>query len=335
MNILGRRIKPVHLKFTLPLLAIWLAALIWAVHHHTSNERYRLGYLAEGVRGVAERNAAIIDPVAVGRISCETLADQDGAEGACPDGATIGAESCELSSPCGFRYGVEGHRLRADLQEALNDLRHLPYFSEMYRTRVLGRAGEGRQFEFRVEVQRRISNGGFTLVDALYVPQGEGSGVLGAPVAQVALRPGALAQATVAWERGQPTEWITRETYQVFLPIIGARGTGKGVHGTESLGTESLGTESLGTVALLALQVERERHSALYVVGLVLMLSFWFIGVGVVTVATTAFVGMIWLFNFLTIWGVGLMLAVLVLLIWYRKRAAYGPTRGRNGHKPA
>lgn len=319
----GRRIKPIHLKVTLPLLAVWLVALIWAAHHHLGNEHYRLGYLAGGVRGVAERNAAMIDPVAVGRINCETLGDQDGAGGACPGG---------------FNTGAEGQRLRADLQEALKDLQHLPYFSELYKTRVLGQAGEGRVFEFRVEVQRRISNGGFILVDAVHVSQGEGprvggSGLLGAPVAQAALTPGALSQATEAWELGQPTEWITGETYQVFWPIKGARGTG--VHGTESLGTESLGTESLGTVALLALQVERERHSAFYIVGLVLMLSIWFIGVAVATAATTAFVGLIWLFNFLTIWGVGLMLVMLVLLIWYRKHAAYGPTRGRKGHGPA
>ena len=95
-----------------------------------------------------------------------------------------------------------------------------------------------------------------------------------------------------------------------------------------------------GTKALLAIEVEREQHNIFYTIGLVMMLSFWFIGVAVVTVATTGFVGAIWLFNTLTIWGVGLVLVVLalvvvLLLIWYRRNGGFGARGRRGGAMPA
>ena len=309
MNILGLPIKRFHLKFTLPLLAVWTIALIWSLHHHLGNERYRLGFLASGVRGVAELNAAMIDPVVVSRINCETVNGGGAACGgsAISDGAA-GTASCDLSDPCVYRHSAESRRINSVLRETLSDLRYLPYFSELYKQRVLRR--EDRVFAFRVEVQRLLADGGFIQVGAIHASSTEAIGTFGVPVARYAEAPGAMARARAAWQGGEPTEWITGATYQLFWPIAVEQ----------------------RTVALLTLAVERERHSVFYTVGLVFILSFWFIGIAVAAVATSAVVGLIWLFNTLTIWGVGLILAVVVLIFWVRRQGGFGSARGRGGH---
>lgn len=304
IKIPGLSIKPIHLKLTLPLLAVWLIALLWSAHHNISNERNRLAFLAKGVRRVAEQNAAMIDPVAVARMNCAIPQGYRSSEPSCPIRAytPAGVGICDFSAQCGWRHGTEGRRVGEVLRDALQDLRYLPYFTELYKERVLGPGGKDRVFTFRVEVQRRDVNGSFVQVGAIHVPSRENIGLFGMPVARYVQGAAELAQATGAWERGEPTEWITEANYQLFWPIKGER----------------------GTAALLALQVERERHSGLYTVGLVLMLSFWFIGIALFTAATSVLAGAAWLFNTLTIWGMGLILVVLVLLIWYRRHGGFG-----------
>lgn len=309
MNLFGRRIKSIHLKLTLPLTVIWLISLLWSVNHHLGNERNRLDYLASGVRGVAEKAAAIIEPAAVSRISCDLLKDSSPAD-SCKASISADGKSCNLAAPCNFRYGGASARIADALREALSDLNYLPYFSELYKKLVLKREGEEHLFQFRVELQRQETGGNFIQVGAIREPPSENMGAFGLPVAQYARVPGALAQARAAWASGEPAEWITRQNYQVFWPIRGEQGAS----------------------ALLVIEVEREQRGIFQTTGLVLLLSIWFIGVTLVAAATTAIVGAIWLFNALTIWGVGAILVVLALLIWYRINGGFGSMGGRGGH---
>ena len=312
MNLFGRRIKSIHLRLTLPLTVIWLISLTWSVNHHLGNERNRLDFLASGVRGVAEKTAAMIEPASVSRISCEFLTDSMPANN-CTVSITADGKSCNLAAPCNFRYGGESARIAEALREALSDLNYLPYFSELYKKLVLKRAGEKHLFEFRVELQRQETGGNFIQVGAIREPPTENMGAFGLPVAQYARVPGALAQAQAAWASGEPAEWITRQNYQLLWPLRGAQGTS----------------------ALLAIEVEREQRGILPTIGLVLLLSVWFIGVTLVAAATTVMVGTIWLFNALTIWGVGAILVVLALLIWYRINGGFGSMGGRGGRRAA
>ena len=314
-----------HFKVALPLLTVWIIALIWSAHHHISNQNNRLRYLAKGVQGVAERNAAMLNPAALARISCATRKPAGSGGEPCGREWIAGVMSCDFSAPCGYRFGAESRRVGEVLGETLKDLRYLPYFSELYKERVLKRSAGEQVFSFRVEVQRRLETGGFIQIAALRVPPGREARDFGAPVAQYADSPGALARAAEAWRIGESTEWVTPANYQVFWPIRGIAGT-----------TGTVGTA--GTVALLTIEVEREQLSALYSVGLVVMLSFWFIGIAAVTAATSAAVGFIWLFNVLTIWGVGLIAVVLILLFigWRRGfRSVGGPQGRRERHKTA
>ena len=145
MKLFGYRVKTIYLKIALPLFAVWVVALVWSANHHFGNQRYRLNYLAKGVRGVADRNAAMIDPAELARIA----------------------------------GNAETGRLRFVLGEALKDLQYLPYFSELYKERVMGRRGEEQVFEFRVEVQRRLPDGRFVQVGA--DPPSAGGRLVGVP----------------------------------------------------------------------------------------------------------------------------------------------------------
>ena len=283
MKLFGTRVKPIYLRIALPLFAVWIVALVWSANHHLGNQRYRLNYLAKGVRGVAHRNAAMIDPAELARIA----------------------------------GSAESGRVRFVLGEALKDLQYLPYFSEVYKERVMGRGSEEQVFEFRLEVQRRLPDGRFVQVGALTVPGDARDDAFGGPVALYAESAGALGQALTAWETGEAAEWITPENYQVFWPI----------------------KDSAATAGLLTLRVEREVHGTLYTVGFIGLLSFWFIGLAIVTAASSVVVAAIWIFNTLTIWGVGLLVAVVILLFRFRSVHSLGAGRrlhGRkNNHHPA
>ncbi len=283
MKLFGYRVKPITLKIVLPLFAVWVVALVWSANHHIGNQRYRLNYLAKGVRGVADRYAAMIDPAELARVA----------------------------------GGAESGRLRFVLGEAMQDLQYLPYFSELYKERVMGRRGEEQVFDFRVEVQRRLPDGRFVQVGALTVPRDARDDASGAPVALYAESAGALAQAVTAWETGEAAEWITPGNYQLFWPIKG----------------------SGATVGLLTLRVEREVRGTLYAVGLIAVLSFWFIGLAIMTALSSVAVAAIWIFNMLTIWGVALLVAVAILLFRFRGMHPLGMGRrlhGRkNNHHPA
>ena len=71
MKLFGLRVRPIHLKLFFPLLAVWLFSLAWSANHHVENQRYRLGFLAQGVQQVARNNAARINVGEAARITCE------------------------------------------------------------------------------------------------------------------------------------------------------------------------------------------------------------------------------------------------------------------------
>ncbi|MCZ6558571.1 MAG: hypothetical protein O7A69_12480 [SAR324 cluster bacterium] len=299
MKIFAVRIRPIHFKITIPLLAIWVVSLAWSANHHIENQRYRLSYLAKGVQQIARRNAALINAAEAGRITCESVQGQSGQDCGARDPRT-GLVACQFSGDCAYRFGTERARLQAALVETVKDLQYLPYFSELYRERVLAREKQDKEFSFRIEVQRVLPGGRFALVDGLAVPSG-GAYKFGQPVPLYAAAPAARARAREAWEFGKMTEFVTEAHYQLFWPL-----------------------EHEGKIqALLTIQVEREQQSTEYAVGLVIMLSLWFIVLTLITAVSSMIYGAIWLVNLVPLWvTVLLLLGVFAALVYFRAQLA-------------